>query len=98
MTPPGERTIPPAVAKWEEKVFRNALYFLVIRFLDRPRPAERRVFTQFPDAVEAARSGPRALIHAVDQAKNDVCFERAKWSHCLEIWDEMNSPTQVDSQ
>lgn len=97
MSPPGERTIPPAVAKWEEQVFRDALYFVVIRFMDKPRPTERQTFIQFPVAVRWARSGPRAVIYAVDTGKNDVCFERPKWSHYLEIWREMNRPTQGDS-
>ena len=96
MTPPGERTVFPAVAKWEEQVFRDALYFVVIRFMDKPRPTERKVFTftEFPAAVRAARAGPRAVIYAVDKEKNDVCFERPKWSHYLKMWREMNRPAQ----
>jgi hypothetical protein len=75
--------------EWEQRVFLNAAYFRVHRFLSQGEHES----TQTEDFVEALRLAGhemlrkrRALIYAVTESGRYVCLPQKQWRHLYELW------------
>ena len=74
--------------EWETRVFLNAEYFRVHRFLQGQH--ESAIVQDFVEALRVAgheiKRNRRVLIYAVTQSGRYVCLPPKEWRHLYELW------------
>ena len=78
------------LADWEERVFRSASHFTVVRY-GVATGSERVTVDTFQYALALAGNNPRALVYAVTGSGRTFCVPRKEWLKYYEIWLEMRS-------
>lgn len=83
---------PPALAEYEDEVFRKAVQFVAVLYKSGRAPL-RHEFLDFPTAAKEALKlkddqGRTGLLYAVTDAGRSVCLDRVRWPHFEELWKE----------
>lgn len=76
---------PNSLEEWEERVFRDALYFTVVRF-GYVSGGEVCTLKTFPEAIYVAHQNERSLLYAVDTKGNGFCMPRKEYEKYARIW------------
>lgn len=71
--------------EWENRIFRTAQYFTVVRF-GVPGGSECLTTQSFPVALAAADSEPRSLIYCVGIGGHAFCLVRKDWGRFAQLW------------
>jgi hypothetical protein len=76
---------------WEQKVFLNAAWFRIHRFLTNGEH-DSLIVMDFVEALKIAgyeiRHNRRVLIYAVTESERFVCLPQQQWSHLYELWQQ----------
>lgn len=75
--------------EFEEKIFREADHFNVVRF-GTHNGSEIKTVKSFAEAVYIASNDPRILIYAVALSGRAFCLARKDFGKFAEIWLEMH--------
>lgn len=70
--------------EWEERIFRNANHFTVVRF-GVPNGSESTTVKTFAEAYYVAHQEPRALIYAVTLSGRAFCVPASEYVKYAEI-------------
>lgn len=73
------------LADWEQRVFRNASHFTVVRY-GVATGSERTTVDTFPQALAVAGYNSRVLVYAVTDSGRAFCVPRSEWFKYYEIW------------
>lgn len=79
-----------SVQEWEERIFRAAAYFSIVRY-GVPAGSECATTDTYPRALHLAYGNPRALIYAVTLAGRAFCIPRSEYSKYAALWLSMAS-------
>lgn len=74
--------------EWEERIFRAANHFNVIRY-GVPAGSECATVKTYPEAIHLAYDNPRALIYAVTLAGHAFCIPRKEYEKYSAVWLEI---------
>ena len=70
---------------WEERVFRGAAYFNVVRFGSH-NGSEIKTVETLPQALAEAGDNKRALIYGVCLSGRALCIPRKAYAHYAQVW------------
>ena len=73
---------------FEERIFRCASHFNVVRF-GTHNGSEIKTVKTFSEAVYNAYGNPRALVYAITINGDAFCIPRKEWNHYAEVWMSM---------
>ena len=73
------------VDEWEERIFRVASHFNVVRY-GTHNGSEVATVATFPKALALAGNNARALIYAVTYEGRAFCIPSKAYQHYAEIW------------
>lgn len=75
------------LSDWEQRVFRNASHFTVVRY-GVAAGSERATVDTFPQALALAGYNSRVLVYAVTNSGRAFCVPRSEWFKYYDIWNQ----------
>ena len=71
--------------QWEDAVFMNPDYYVVVKRHGRGNMA-RAEFQTYPEALVVANKVPQSLLYVVSKEGRWVCLVRSRWQHYLDMY------------
>lgn len=87
----------PSREAWEESIFKDALYFTVVRF-GVPSGSQTYTCETFPEALEQAKKYERALIYCVNAQGNAFCLVKGEYDKYSKIWQDIKQSLKGGSK